>query len=107
MVETSQAPGLKTYSGNCHCGAVKFTFEAPEGPSVVECNCSICFKKAYKHLFPELGTLNIVRGEEHLKDYEFGGKNMLHRVSCFLIKKRETNMLIKYSFVLLVAHRSR
>lgn len=33
------------YSGSCHCGAVKFRFNAPEIVDGLRCNCSVCQKK--------------------------------------------------------------
>ncbi|TGO77074.1 hypothetical protein BELL_0124g00120 [Botrytis elliptica] len=41
-------PELKTYNGNCHCGAFKFTIKMPEITTATQCNCSICFKKGYR-----------------------------------------------------------
>ncbi|TVY31309.1 Centromere protein V, partial [Lachnellula subtilissima] len=81
MAESSlvESPELKIYHGNCHCGAIKFAVKTPETPTVGECNCSICFKKGYKHIFPGPEAFNLIRGEELLKDYEFAGKTMLHR----------------------------
>lgn len=71
---------VKTYDGNCHCGAVKYRVKASENPTVFQCNCSICFKKGYKHLFQGKDDFVFIKGEDHLKDYEFAGKSMLHRV---------------------------
>lgn len=37
---------MKTYSGNCHCGNVSFSFEHPEViTSGLRCNCSLCKRK--------------------------------------------------------------
>jgi hypothetical protein len=35
---------LVEYYGNCHCGAFKFTFKAPEITQAKTCDCAICFK---------------------------------------------------------------
>jgi hypothetical protein len=87
MTEPTASPAqeLKTYHGNCHCGAVKFTVKAPENLEVSQCNCSICFKKGYKYLNVGSGDLNFIRGEEHLKDYGFGEKTVIHRVYGFIL----------------------
>jgi hypothetical protein len=50
-------PELKTYYGNCHCGAFKFNLKLLEIASVTSCNCSICFRKDYKWVFPGVGKL--------------------------------------------------
>jgi hypothetical protein len=80
MAEPTPTAELKTYKGNCHCGAFKFTVEIPELTSVGECNCSICFRKGYKWVFPGAGCFTIEKGEESLKDYEFGKHSMSHKV---------------------------
>ncbi|KAH8655979.1 Mss4-like protein [Tricladium varicosporioides] len=73
------APELKTYQGNCHCGAVKYSVTLPEITLVNECDCSICFRQGYKWVFPPAGGLVFEKGEDKLKDYEFAGKTMAHR----------------------------
>jgi hypothetical protein len=76
---TTPTPELKTYYGNCHCGAFKFNIRIPELASVTECDCSICFKKAYKWIFPGPNCFNIEKGDGTLKEYEFGRKSMAHK----------------------------
>jgi hypothetical protein len=78
---TAPAPELKTYHGNCHCGAVKYTVTLPEITSVTECDCSLCRRKGHKSLFPS-GDLVFEegKGEDKLKSYEFAGKNIAHKV---------------------------
>lgn len=78
MSETT--PELKTYNGNCHCGAFKFTIKMPELTTVTQCNCSICFKKGYRWVFPGEGCFEITKGEGTLKEYHFGQRTMVHRV---------------------------
>ncbi|KAE9363755.1 hypothetical protein N431DRAFT_497541 [Stipitochalara longipes BDJ] len=76
---TEPTPELKTYHGNCHCGAFKFTVKLPEISSVGDCNCSICFRKGYVWVFPGAGCFTIEKGEGTLKDYEFAGKTIAHQ----------------------------
>lgn len=40
---------LTTYTGGCHCGAVRFSVAA-ESLAVKACNCSICAPSGYLHL---------------------------------------------------------
>lgn len=80
MAEPTPTLALKTYKGNCHCGAFKFSIKIPELTSVTECNCSVCFKKGYKWVFPGAGCFTIEKGDGSLKDYEFGKCSMLHKV---------------------------
>lgn len=80
MVAPTPTPELKPYHGNCHCGAFKFSVKLPELTSVTECNCSICFKKGYKWVFPGADALTIEKAEGTLKDYNFGQLTMAHKV---------------------------
>jgi hypothetical protein len=62
MTEPSPTPELKTYKGNCHCGAFKFNMKVPELTSFTECNCDICFKRGYKWVFPSARCFTIEKG---------------------------------------------
>ena len=73
-------PELKTYQGNCHCGAVKFHVKVPEVKTATACNCSICFKKSYLWIFPGAGNLTFERGEDTLITYQFREKVFAHKV---------------------------
>ncbi|POR35307.1 Glutathione-dependent formaldehyde-activating enzyme [Tolypocladium paradoxum] len=76
-----QKPELRTYRGNCHCGAFVYEVELPEIKSVLECNCSICHKKGYLWVFPAEGRFDIVKGtDDTLTRYTFGPKKLTHRV---------------------------
>ncbi|KAH8597217.1 Mss4-like protein, partial [Bisporella sp. PMI_857] len=69
----------QTYHGNCHCGSFKFKVDLPELREVSECNCSICFRKGYKWLFPKESPVIVERGEGTLKEYTFGSETMSHK----------------------------
>ncbi|PWI72180.1 mitochondrial carnitine/acylcarnitine carrier protein [Purpureocillium lilacinum] len=72
---------LRTYRGNCHCGAFVYEAELPEIKSVFECNCSICHKKGYLWVFPGEGKYRVVKGgDETLTGYTFGPKKLTHKV---------------------------
>ena len=64
--------------GGCHCGAVKFAFEAPEAMPLTLCNCSICDKVGYQHIFVPHGDLTFLSGETDLRTYTFGSKTAKH-----------------------------
>ncbi|KAJ7084070.1 hypothetical protein B0H15DRAFT_406282 [Mycena belliarum] len=55
---------LKTYEGNCHCGAIKFSVALPplESAPPASCPCSICTKKGYLFLFPPKSALAVTKG---------------------------------------------
>ncbi|KAH6856844.1 Mss4-like protein [Chaetomium sp. MPI-CAGE-AT-0009] len=56
---------VQTYRGSCHCGAFIYEVEAPEIKSAGDCNCSICYKRAYLWLVPKK-PLNVVKDEGKL-----------------------------------------
>ena len=71
---------MKTYHGNCHCGAISFLFEHDEIREGVRCNCSLCKRKAAVMspftIKPE--ALNIDVKDENLGCYQFGSKIARH-----------------------------
>jgi hypothetical protein len=76
------SPSLKKYPGNCHCGAFKFQVLLPEIDSVTECNCSICFKKSYKWIYPLPENFTVEKGSlATLSSYTFGKDELMHLVS--------------------------
>ena len=62
---------MTTHSGGCHCGAVRFTVDAPAALEVAECNCSICGMLGYWHLIVPRDAFALVGGREHLTSYRF------------------------------------
>ncbi|KAJ7055023.1 Mss4-like protein [Mycena amicta] len=74
-------PALVEYKGNCHCGAFRFSFKAPEITKKSECDCSICFKNGYIWQRPSEGTFVVEKGDENetLVSYEFGKKTLAHK----------------------------
>ncbi|KAK3347015.1 Mss4-like protein [Lasiosphaeria hispida] len=69
---------LKTYRGNCHCGAFVYEVELPEIKAVSACNCSICTKKGYLWVKPS--EIKVVKGDEDaLTGYTFGSKTFYHK----------------------------
>ena len=70
----------KHYQGSCHCGAVRFSFEAEAIHKGLRCNCSICSRKGAMmspvpipperfHIEAEEGALGL---------YQFGLKTAKH-----------------------------
>ena len=70
----------RTYTGGCHCGAVRFRVEVKLDP-VITCNCSICSKTGTMLAFTPAGKFELVQGAEALTDYQFG-KKRLHHLFC-------------------------
>lgn len=76
----TNAAEMKTYTGGCHCGAVRYeatmTLER-----VISCNCSICTKAGYILAFVPAAQFKLLSGNEKLRDYQFNQK-MVHHVFC-------------------------
>jgi len=36
---------MPTHRGTCHCGAIRFSFEADKITKAIRCNCSMCQRK--------------------------------------------------------------
>ena len=58
-------------TGRCHCGAVRFSVEAPESVEIEDCNCSICSKSGYLHLIVPRSNFRLLTDETELTAYTF------------------------------------
>jgi len=69
-----------SYTGGCHCGAVRFRVTMPlEG--VLSCNCSICSKTGALLAIAPAEQFELTSGEDALADYQFG-KKRIHHLFC-------------------------
>ena len=62
---------MRTHTGGCHCGRVRFEVIAPAKLEVVDCNCSICNKFGYLHLIVPADRFKLISGREALSTYSF------------------------------------
>lgn len=62
---------LRTYTGGCHCGRVRFEVRAPARVTVQRCNCSICTKTAFLHLIVPAADFRLLSGADGLTTYTF------------------------------------
>jgi hypothetical protein len=62
---------LVTFSGGCHCGAVRFEVDAPADAELHSCNCSVCSMTAYLHLIVPKQRFRLLSGTERLTTYRF------------------------------------
>lgn len=67
MVNTKQP---KMYTGECHCGAVRFKV-AIDKHQADECNCSVCQRKGFLHVIVPKNKFRLLQGEEVLITYTF------------------------------------
>ncbi len=68
---------MKTYTGGCHCGNVRYEIEA-EIDKVMQCNCSICHKKGHLLTFVTADKFHLKKGEDAVTDYLFNKKHIHH-----------------------------
>jgi len=60
-----------THTGGCHCGRVRFEADAPARINACECNCSICVKSGFLHLFVSADDFRLLQGEDAIQTYTF------------------------------------
>ncbi len=62
---------LTVHQGGCHCGAVRFEFDAPASLTVHACNCSICAMTGFQHIIVPGSHFRLLQGEDALSTYTF------------------------------------
>lgn len=69
------------HHGSCHCGAIKFTVEAPADIKATLCNCSICNMSGYVHLIVKSEAFTLLKGKDSLSLYSFN-TNVAQHLFC-------------------------
>lgn len=72
---------LKTYSGRCHCGAVRFAADIDIAAGTTKCNCSICSRMRLWSTTVSPEAFRLLDGENALTDYR-GGNAVAHHLFC-------------------------
>ena len=63
---------LKTYSGGCHCGAVRFEADLDLAAGSNRCNCSLCFKaRAWFAFAKGAEHFRLLAGADALSEYRW------------------------------------
>lgn len=59
------------FTGSCHCGAIRYTVEEDAPTSALQCNCSICRRKAPLHHFTTPDKFTLHGSRDHVATYKF------------------------------------
>jgi hypothetical protein len=73
-------PETKTYTGGCHCGAVRFEAKIALG-DVISCNCSICQMRGSLLTAIPPADFRLLAGEDALTKYQFNTR-AIHHLFC-------------------------
>jgi hypothetical protein len=68
----------QTYSGGCHCGAVRYQATIDLNAGTVRCNCSICAKSRAWLVAVPADDFALINGADAVTDYQFGTAGIHH-----------------------------
>lgn len=76
----------KTFTGSCHCAAIRFECDVDLASGTRRCNCSFCTKARFWKVFAMKGEFRLLQGEGFLTAYQAGSsewpKGHVHHYFC-------------------------
>lgn len=64
----------RTWTGGCHCGAVRFEVDLDLAQPVGRCNCTLCTKRGGTGAIVKPEAFRLLAGADGLGDYAWGAK---------------------------------
>ena len=76
---SEERTGETSLKGACHCGAVRFEADLPDGLRTAQrCDCSLCRMRGAVVVSAALGGVRVLAGGEVLGTYRFGTGTAIH-----------------------------
>lgn len=69
---------IRTYSGSCHCGRVRFEADLDLAQPSFRCNCSICRRTRFWPAVARPEQFRLLAGEGELTEYLFNTRKNQH-----------------------------
>lgn len=70
---------MSLHRGSCHCGAVRFEVDLPDGlSSALRCDCSFCRRRGAVVVAAPETAFRLLDGEDRLTHYQFGTNTAQH-----------------------------
>lgn len=66
---------MKTYTGSCHCGNVKFEAQIDFSKGTGKCNCTFCTKNRFWGVHFSPTKFKLLSGEDSLQSYSRNRRN--------------------------------